>query len=336
VLRGLRGSAERVFVLAAQDPAAAQDALGDCEQLADALQDRLVELAAQRRVGCVADLAPPLAEDLHVLLVSRVGKRPAQLDQQRLDPDPKLKGGLADPPGVEVEAGAGKHRLADVELLAAPEYRGDPLLGPQIGLAAGAASPGRRARLQLAGLKPLALGELLSAPVADPHRQCPLAAQLVDVGIAAGGALGRERPVQQPQALLDGVGEPILVSDEGRQPLAGLAVVGEGLRLYRRYPGQRQLGRRPGLRLAGAPPPPGRAGGAERLDDENLLLVGLAGGRGGPGQKAPIAEPDPTRKLELCEGEELGLGYGRSLEASRPCEPWKTASCRTAASTWRA
>jgi hypothetical protein len=267
--------------------------------------------------------------------VAGVGKRPSQFDQQGLDPDSKLKCGLAEAPGVEVEAGASKHRLADVELLAAPEYRGDPLLGPQIGLAAGAAPPGRRAGLQLAGLEPLALGELLSAAVADPDRQCPLAAQLVDVGIAAGGALGRERPVQQPQALLGGVDEPVLVTGQSRQPLAGLAVVGERLRLYRRYPGQRQLGRRPRLRLARAPPPPRRAGGAERLDDENLLLVCLAAVRGGPGQIAPIAEPDPTRKLELCEGEELGLGYGRSLEASRPCEPWKTASCRTAASTWR-
>jgi hypothetical protein len=87
---------------AAQDATAAQDPLGDRGQLGDACDLRRVELAAQGRVGQLADLAAAPAQLFHVLAVARVLEGSAQLDQQRFDPDSKLKRGLAVEARLEV------------------------------------------------------------------------------------------------------------------------------------------------------------------------------------------------------------------------------------------
>src|SRR5207247_7734316 len=112
----------------------------------------------------------------------------AEPDKHGLDPSSKLKGGVAVAPEVGVDAGAGEDRLAGVQGLAAAEHRGDPLLRTDVGLAAGAAPARRSARLKVARLQPLSLGDLLAAAVADPDRQRLLGTDLVDVGVAAGGA----------------------------------------------------------------------------------------------------------------------------------------------------
>jgi hypothetical protein len=92
-------------------------------------------------------------------------------------------------PGIEVDPGPGQQGLAGIEGLAAREHRGDPLLGAQLGLAAGAA-PAGATRLQLARLQPLTLGDLLAAAVADPYRDGRLEVDFVQVGPAGGRPLG--------------------------------------------------------------------------------------------------------------------------------------------------
>jgi hypothetical protein len=68
--------------------------------------------------------------------VPRIGKRPLQLYQQRLQAHPQLQGGLAVAAGVEVGAGAEEKGLAGIRLLAAAEDRRHPFLRAQLFLAA--------------------------------------------------------------------------------------------------------------------------------------------------------------------------------------------------------
>src|SRR5512133_881844 len=168
------------LALTAQHAAPAQNPFGDRQQLAQALLLAGAQRPAQRGAGRGGDLGAARAEQLHVLLVAGVSERPAQLDQQSLDPNLKLKGGLAGATGVEVEAGAGEHRLAGVELLAPAEHRCQPLLGADVCLVPRPPATAG-AGLELARRQPLALRHLLAASVADPDRDRPLAAQLVHV-----------------------------------------------------------------------------------------------------------------------------------------------------------
>jgi len=68
----------------------------------------------------------------HVLIVIRIAERAFELDQQCLEADAELQRGLAIAAAVEVGAGAEEQGLAGVELLAAAEHGGEPLLGPQL------------------------------------------------------------------------------------------------------------------------------------------------------------------------------------------------------------
>ena len=106
----------------------------------------------------------------HVRVVRGVRPGAGQLDQQRLEADPQLQGGLAGAAGVEVGAGSQQQRLAGVDLLSAAEHGGDPLLRAQLLLA-----PRRRevpaARTSMSRAADEATGrDLFAAAVADPHR----------------------------------------------------------------------------------------------------------------------------------------------------------------------
>ena len=84
-------------------------------------------------------------------LVAGVVEPLPELDQQRLEADPQLQRRLAVAAGVEVGAGAQQQRLAGVDLLAAAEHGGDPLLRAQLLLAAPAARAAGGADVDLAG-----------------------------------------------------------------------------------------------------------------------------------------------------------------------------------------
>ncbi len=124
-----------------------------------------------------------------------IGDGACELDQERLEADPQLQGGLAVAAGVEVGAGAQQQRLAGVDLLAAAEDRRDPFLGRS--------SSSRRRRLRgagadvdPAGVAEAAGGDLLAAAVADRDPLGVLGGKFIArVGVAGGDRLGVEGPV---------------------------------------------------------------------------------------------------------------------------------------------
>ena len=127
-----------------------------------------VEVAAKRAVGGVAGLGAAGRERRHVLDVAGVDEGVLELDQERLEADPQLQRRLAVAAGVKVGAGAEQQRLAGVDLLAAAEHRGDPLLGAELLLAPFAAR-GRGADVDVTGQREAARGDLVAAADPDPH-----------------------------------------------------------------------------------------------------------------------------------------------------------------------
>ena len=190
----------RTADLSPEDAAAAQDPLGELEQLADVVQlgrgeRRRASAARRARRGLVA----ALGEGRHVALVAGVVGAAAQLGQQRFETGAQLQGRLAVAAGVEVGAGAQQQRLAGVEPFAAAEHRGEALLRAQLLLA----PPPRRAAAgrdgDLAGDGEAAGGDLLAAAEADPARDRALGGERRQRRVGGGDGVGVEGAVEQRQ-----------------------------------------------------------------------------------------------------------------------------------------
>ena len=95
---------------------------------------------------------------------------------------------------IEVGAGAQQQGLAGVEPLAAPEHCGQPLLRAQLFGSLLAPRGGASLRVDLARRAEVAVGDLLAAAVADPHRDRPLRRQRLQDGGRRWRPRGRAGP----------------------------------------------------------------------------------------------------------------------------------------------
>jgi hypothetical protein len=235
--------------------------------------------------------------------VARIVEGVLHLDQQRLQSDPQLQGGLAVAAGVEVGPGAQQEGLAGVGLFAAAEHGSDPFLGPQLLFAALPSRGGAGAGVDLTRPAEASGRGFLAAGVADQDPLGPLRGQAAArARVGAGQGLCVQSAVEQAEALLDEDVDGVLGLAGFVQPAGGRLLVLEGAEgTDRRRPGEDQ---RPGLvPLLGLarPAPATTAGdrGADPLQDEDALLAGA----GVAGQVAAVGQRQGAGEIELQESE---------------------------------